>query len=127
MKQLIHDIEEDIENNKGEKHDSISSRFDKIFDSRKKMDAFLEQLPPALKPKLDEACLEFAFPVNIQSGGQYNLKIEANNTSQKLSADTVIVTVCSKYKDLTCNVSRTMLINPVTEQKDAYELLTKVL
>lgn len=65
MKQLIHDIEEDIENNKGEKHDSISSRFDKIFDSRKKMDAFLEQLPPALKPKLDEACLEFAFPVNI--------------------------------------------------------------
>jgi len=42
MKQLIHDIEEDIENNKGEKHDSIGSRFDKIFDSRKKMDAFLE-------------------------------------------------------------------------------------
>jgi nucleosome binding factor SPN SPT16 subunit len=80
-----------------------------------------------MKPKLDESCLEFAFPVNIQSGGQYNLKIEAVNSSQKISADTVILTVCSKYKDITCNVSRTLLINPVNEQKEAYEFLTQLL
>ena len=127
MQQLILEIEDDFEFNKGEKHDSISARFDKIFDSRKKMDAFLGKLPPPLKSKLDESCLEFAFPVNVQSGGQYNLKIEAMNTSQKLSPDTVIVTVCSKYKDIACNVSRTMLINAVNEQKDAYEFLTKIM
>jgi nucleosome binding factor SPN SPT16 subunit len=33
------------------------------------MDAFLEKLTPSMKQGLDEGCLEFSFPVNIQSGG----------------------------------------------------------
>ena len=126
MSTLISEVEDDIEKNQGEKHESISQRFDKIFDNRKKMDAFLEKLTPSMKQGLDEGCLEFSFPVNIQSGGQYNLKLEAPNTSQKLSSDTVILTVCSRYKDLSCNISRSLLINPVNEQKEAYEFLIKV-
>lgn len=65
MNQLISEVEDDIEKNHGEKHDSIGNRFDKIFDNRKKMDAFLEKLPPNMKNNIDESCLEFAFPVNI--------------------------------------------------------------
>lgn len=69
MSTLISEVEDDIEKNQGEKHESISQRFDKIFDNRKKMDAFLEKLTPSMKQGLDEGCLEFSFPVNIQSGG----------------------------------------------------------
>ncbi len=115
MNLLITEVEDDIEKNQGEKHDSIGNRFDKIFDNRKKMDAFIEKLPPNMKNNLEESCLEFANPVNIQSGGIYNLKLEAPNTNTRLSSDTVILTVCSRYKDISCNVSRTMLINPVNE------------
>jgi hypothetical protein len=46
MSTLISEVEDDIEKNQGEKHESISQRFDKIFDNRKKMDAFLEKLTP---------------------------------------------------------------------------------
>ncbi len=46
MSLLIGEIEDDIEKNTGERHDVIGSRFDKIFDSRKKMDGFVEKLTP---------------------------------------------------------------------------------
>lgn len=121
MKQLILECEDDIENNTGAKHESISRKIDNIFDKPEKMKTFIQKLGD--KVKVDENCLEFAGPVNVQSGGQYNLKLDAISTNQKLSQDTILLTVCGKYKDIACNASRTMLINPVPEQKTAYEFL----
>lgn len=43
-----------------------------------------------------------------------------------MSADTIIISVCGKYKDFCANQSRTLIIDPIDEQKQAYEFLNKV-
>lgn len=41
-------------------------------------------------------------------------------------ADTIILSICGKYKDFCSNQSRTLIIDPIPEQKAAYEFLVKV-
>ena len=38
----------------------------------------------------------------------------------------MLLSVCGKYKDLCCNCSRTLLIGPVPEQREAYSFLLEV-
>lgn len=64
--------------------------------------------------------LDFGYPTNVQSGGQYNLKMGSAPNSDKLASDTILLSVCGKYKDLCCNCSRTLMIDPKPEQKEAY-------
>ena len=42
-----------------------------------------------------------------------------------LQADTVLLSVCGKYKDFCSQQSRTLIIGPIPEQKLAYEFLVK--
>ena len=79
MKQLIFECEEDIEKNTGERHDVIGRKIEEVFYNKQKMNGFFNNLPDNMK-NVDDNCLEFAFPVNVQSGGQYNLKMETLNT-----------------------------------------------
>ncbi len=39
----------------------------------------------------------------------------ASNNTSVLSPDTILLSVCGKYKDLNTNVSRTLIINQVEE------------
>ena len=41
-----------------------------------------------------------------------------------LVADTVILSVCGKYKDFCASQSRTLIIDPIEEQKNAYEFIS---
>jgi hypothetical protein len=58
MKQVIEDIENDIENNKRQRHDAFGVKFDRIFDDKKLMDLFVSKLQPTMKKNFDESCLE---------------------------------------------------------------------
>jgi len=44
-------------------------------------------------------------------------------TPNFLASDTILLTVCGKYRDLCCNCQRTLLIGPTTDQKDAYQFM----
>ena len=55
------------------------------------------------------------------------MKIGANCNTGVLTADTIVVTVYSKYKDYCSFLSRTLLINPIDEQKVAYNFLIEVM
>ncbi|TNV85367.1 hypothetical protein FGO68_gene4788 [Halteria grandinella] len=124
--QLVEDVENDIEKNIGERQDLLAKKVEMIFDKKPKMKAFELSLPAQCRRNYDDSCLEFGHPVIIQSGGNYNLKIDAQTKNERLSQDTIILSVCAKYKDLCCSISRTLLINPVPEQKEAYELMLKI-
>lgn len=41
-----------------------------------------------------------------------------------LGCDTVLLSACSKYKDMCVNCSRTLLIDANSEQKEGYIFLT---
>ena len=47
-------------------------------------------------------------------------------TNSVLQSDTILLSICGKYRDLNCNCSRTLLIGPQQEQKDAYNYLLDV-
>lgn len=69
LKQLIDDVENDIEKNRGDRQDLIAKKIEQIFDKKQKMEAFKLSLPTNQRKNYDESCLEMAMPVNIQSGG----------------------------------------------------------
>ena len=74
------------------------------------MEAFIKK--KLAGKEMDRNLLEFGFPTNVQSGGNYNLKMGSAPTATVLQSDTILLSVCGKYKDLNCVCSRTLLIGP---------------
>lgn len=95
-----------------------------MLDSQQALDTFVQKRNKGVA--IDTSLLEFGYPVSIQSGGVYNLKIGAQPNTEVLSPDTVLVSICTKYKDMCCTCSRTLLIDATPEQKEAYAFLTEV-
>ena len=52
---------------------------------------------------METGYLEFGCPIMVQSGGTYNLKIGADCQKTVLTPDTIIISVCGKYKDFCAN------------------------
>ncbi|CDW89086.1 isoform a [Stylonychia lemnae] len=127
MKELIKDCEQILELGKLENHDIISGKIEMILDKEEKLKDFYKTIPKTLNNEYDSSCLEFQYQVGIQSGGQYNLKMGAPNNQSPLSPDTILLSVCNKYKDICCNISRTIIINLVDEQKHAYIFLNDMM
>lgn len=47
--------------------------------------------------------------------------------ANKLNSETVYLNVCGKYKDMNAMASRTLLVNPTEQQKNAYMLADETL
>ena len=75
MKELIDRIENIIDIQKVERHDQVARKIESILDNNDKMNAF------CLKNQgknIDTGYLEFGYPIMVQSGGVYNLKMGAS-------------------------------------------------
>lgn len=59
----------------------------------------------------------------LHSGGKFDLGLDAESTDKKLSSDTIIISVPTKYKDLYSLNSRTLVIDSDAKQKAAYTAL----
>ena len=99
----------------------MCQKLESILENDSKMQAFIKKRLPGRQVEMN--FFEFGSPINIQSGGNYNLKLGASPSSNHLASDTILLTVCGKYRDLCCNCQRTLLIGPTTDQKDAYQFL----
>jgi nucleosome binding factor SPN SPT16 subunit len=61
--------------------------------------------------------------VLVQSGDNFTLnKFSTECDDNKLTADVLYLNICSKYTDMHAMASRTLLINPTQNQKQAYML-----
>lgn len=65
------------------------------------------------------------FPI-IQSGGNYDLKISAQSTSDKLSHDIITVSFGARYKLYCSNIARTFFIDPPKAVSSTYETLLEM-
>lgn len=71
----------------------------------------------------DSQLLEFPLPIIVQSGDNFTLnKFSTECDDNKLKADVIYLNICSKYTDMHAMASRTLLINPSQNQKQAYML-----
>ncbi|KAJ2703732.1 FACT complex subunit spt16 [Coemansia sp. IMI 203386] len=62
----------------------------------------------------------------VQSGGQYNLGLDAVSNTSQLHAGTVICTLSMRYFMYNATISRTFMIDPTPEQEKNYKLLLEL-
>ena len=65
--------------------------------------------------------LEYPLPIQIQSGNSLQVnKFEVDSSDDKLSSQAVYINVCGKFCEMSSMASRTLLVDPTAEQKQAY-------
>jgi nucleosome binding factor SPN SPT16 subunit len=65
------------------------------------------------------------FPI-VQSGGQYDLRVSAQSTSETLSPDVILVSLGARYRNYCSNIARTFLVDPPKKVSETYELLLEL-
>jgi nucleosome binding factor SPN SPT16 subunit len=65
------------------------------------------------------------FPI-IQSGGNYDLKVSAQSTGEKLSHDIITVSFGARYRTYCSNIARTFLVDPPKKVSETYEILLEL-
>jgi nucleosome binding factor SPN SPT16 subunit len=116
FKKIVDEIETIIDQETSRTHLEISEEISKVLEDPKTLKKFIGE-------KMDSQFLENPDKIVIQSGGNFDLWFNASPDTNKLSADTILITVPMKYKDLCCLTSRTLMIDPDEKQKQAYQAL----
>jgi len=79
--------------------------------------------PSKLGLKIDGSDSEQCFFPIIQSGGEYDLKVNAQSSSSSLSHDIVIASIGARYQSYCSSMSRTYLIDPCKKVETTYQTL----
>jgi nucleosome binding factor SPN SPT16 subunit len=70
---------------------------------------------------LNTSFLEYPIPVLIQSGGNFSTnKFQVESSDSQLVSSAIYINVCAKFSDMCAMASRTLLVNPKDDQKQAY-------
>lgn len=96
-------------------HDTFSSEIEAIIEdpNKIKLNVPTDDVQPCY------------FPI-IQSGGNYELKVSAQSTSDSLVHDIIVVSLGARYKLYCSNISRTFLVDPPKNVSKNYEVLLEV-
>lgn len=79
-------------------------------------------------PGLDSSFLEYPVPVLIQSGNNFSMnKFQVESSDSPLVSQAIYINVCAKFSDMCAMASRTLLVNPKDEQKQAYLIASDAL
>jgi len=111
---VIMEVENIIDNEAKTTHSAISKKIENMLESDTKS---LEAMT-----KADKQFADLSYTPIIQSGGEYDLRPQAESNDENLSYDTIICSVGAKYYEYNCNVVRTLFIDPDTEQKQNYNI-----
>lgn len=70
---------------------------------------------------IQSSFLEYPLPIQIQSGNSLQVnKFEVDSSDDKLNSQAVYINVCGKFCEMSAMASRTLLVDPTAEQKQAY-------
>eukprot|EP01102_Stenamoeba_stenopodia_P008460 TRINITY_DN2431_c0_g1_i1.p1 TRINITY_DN2431_c0_g1~~TRINITY_DN2431_c0_g1_i1.p1 ORF type:complete len:1068 (+),score=305.24 TRINITY_DN2431_c0_g1_i1:257-3460(+) len=114
---LIPDMEHVIDKGESITHSALAEKINELYNN-----------PEKISPKLEAAAqtVEPTFLPIIQSGGYYDLKLNAVSNDEELHFGTIICIVGTRFRSYCAAVGRTFFINPTPEQKACYDLLLKV-
>ena len=88
------------------KHSDISRKIEAMFENPQEIKS-LEN-----STKTEKEFTDLAYTPIVQSGGEYDLRPQAESNDNDLSYDTVLCSVGAKYYEYNCNVVRTLFIDP---------------
>ena len=73
--------------------------------------------------KVSSELVEICFTPIIQSGGKYDIKVNAQSNSDNLSSDIIICSLGARYKNYCANVSRTFMVDAPSKVEKTYATL----
>eukprot|EP01133_Synstelium_polycarpum_P015861 gene15861-18847_t len=82
--------------------------------------------PEKISSKLTKEFVDYAYEPIVQSGGIYDLRLNASSNDDNLHFGTIIVSLGTRYKNYCTNIARTYFIDPSEEIKTNYALLLNV-
>lgn len=116
FKRIVTEIEQIIEEDKRVKHSTIQNKIESGLDQDAVMGQFLDKYRG-----VEVSFLEYSLPIQIQSGNSLQVnKFEVDSSQEKLNSKAVYINVCGKFCDMSAMASRTLLVDPTEDQKQAY-------
>lgn len=123
---VVNEIEDIVEVEKKIKHSQISNKVEKMLEREDTIKKFLAQFEPSTRP--DSSLFEYPLGILIQSGKLFTPnKLNVQCDQNVLTAETIYVNTCAKYRDMNIMASRTFLVNPDDTQKQTYNLVNEAL
>lgn len=117
FRELIARVEKAVEDAQDLSHADISAN----------LDDFLELRRPSLqKFGVIPNYYDFAYSPLIQSNDAYDLRPNAENTNEQLTNDCIILNMAGKYFELNILMIRTLLMNPLEDDKRKYRALSEL-
>ena len=126
-KHLIPQLETIVDEETKITHSKVAEDLEELFDDPLKLASAWKAAA-----QIDRDRVDMSYPPIIQSGGEYNLKPNAETTDEVLhygtaeSSGVILVSMGARYKSYCANLSRTILVNPTDGQRKSYEVLTKL-
>ncbi|KAI5787115.1 FACT complex subunit-domain-containing protein [Geopyxis carbonaria] len=117
---FIDEMSSIIDEEKKVTHDALSSKIESKIDDEK----FFKMKQLKLGNDFDTSQLDWTVGPVIQSGGKYDLKINAQSDKSLLHGGVILSTMGLRYKSYSCQISRTFLIDPNKSQEKYYSFLT---
>ncbi|CAJ2502394.1 Uu.00g097880.m01.CDS01 [Anthostomella pinea] len=112
-----------LDQEKKVKHSTLANKVDSRLDDEKWWKSV--QLPnkQRLPSDFDPSSLDWYLGPAVQSGGKYDLKLQAEATDGNLHAGIIIAGMGLRYKSYSSVIARTFLVDPNKAQESAYKTL----
>jgi nucleosome binding factor SPN SPT16 subunit len=108
-------LEEIIEEESKITHEALATEIENVLEDPNKIKL---NVPPSDV----QSCY---FPI-VQSGGNYDIRVSAQSTSDPLKHDVVTVSLGARYKLYCSNIARTFFIDPPKKVSETYEILLEM-
>ena len=116
FKKIADEVETIIEDDKKVKHSYIQTKIERLLEDSSEIGKLTSKFPGA-----SDEFFEYPLPIMVQSGNNMTVhKFMTDSNNDLLNYRGVYINVCGKYCDMTTMASRTLLVDPKPEQKDAY-------
>ncbi|KAH9906872.1 FACT complex subunit spt-16 [Xylariomycetidae sp. FL2044] len=115
-----------LDQEKKVKHSTLASRVDGKLDDDKWWKNVVLPNKQKLPSDFDPSALDLYLGPAVQSGGKYDLKLQAEPTDDNLHAGIIIAGMGLRYKSYSSAIARTFLVDPNKSQESAYKTLANV-
>jgi nucleosome binding factor SPN SPT16 subunit len=115
FKKIADEVENIIEDDTKVKHSQIQNKIERLIETDA-ISKFSKQ-----HPGTSDDFFEYPLPIMVQSGSNMTIhKFQTDSNADLLNYRGVYINVCGKYCDMNAMASRTLLVDPKQEQKEAY-------
>ncbi|KAI0472979.1 FACT complex subunit spt-16 [Xylariaceae sp. FL0804] len=115
-----------LDQEKKVKHSALAQKVDTKLDDPKWWKTVELPNKQKLPSDFDHAALDWYLGPAVQSGGKYDLKLQAEPTNDNLHAGVIIAGMGLRYKSYSSVIARTFLVDPNKTQESAYKTLFAV-